>query len=820
VALAIYVENRLRREDGGKTDISVSWEGTTTSGSLKVVDASGRNISSSVLTPSSPIGGTSTGTPVFTSGDLRVTAIDPNLPASDITSAITLAQAGAPLAAGAIVANNTPYPRSSADYTLDTTSASFKATFGPDASPITVTANSINAFVLALNSEATFAQSYVASAVGGVVKVTAKDPTTANAAVITGALKFYEGNGTSFTQINDLVTPNPVGNAASQFAGKKSIDDLKDLFSINVDNSIEPVTIGLERLVGTNLRLSGAQIASELTNSINRAYGDEKPFNFSSLVGPTLTVQLTPAGGATPPAALDIDLSQAGDDKKNMRYEDMVKATQTIVDANPSYAGKVKVSYDTVLQKLMFTSAGNDKITISSIQSSIGLTNPIVQGVNDDSVGLTLAPAASSASYRAINDQRFGIKVEYDAVKGGFVFKSGTTGDGSSVTVSNIKPNSLATQASKGLGLTGDPSGYTVAASKIEALRGTRSFPAVLQGNSMAVNVDNNFSVDDTNNKFVVSVNGVTGTVVIPPKDTYTLGTFMEALQSGINNLQGPSIGGLSPQTIDGVRVSYDSANNSLVFTTATASTDSYINVTGDARWGVDGLDAKFGRTTTFIKPTPFKDSKGSNVYIDGFGKEVSSAAGFDILPEWSPIYLDKGELTFDTTGNLVSPKQGAQLDTVFLPNGKGSLTINIDYSKSTQFASPYAVLSQSQDGAPEGDLVGLAIKDDGLVNASYSNGSQKSLGKVVLVNFSNASGLRQIGDTSYYKTSDSGVPKYGEAGSAGFGTVRSGATERANVDLTQELVDLITTQRNFQANAKALETSTSLTSTIIQIRN
>jgi flagellar hook protein FlgE len=297
----------------------------------------------------------------------------------------------------------------------------------------------------------------------------------------------------------------------------------------------------------------------------------------------------------------------------------------------------------------------------------------------------------------------------------------------------------LATQSSKGLGLTGDPVNYIVAASKIDALRGTSSLPAVLQGNSMAVNVDNNFSVDDTNNKFVVSVNGVTGTVVIPPKDTYTLGTFMEALQAGINNLQGPSVGGLSPQTIDGVKVTYDSARNSLVFTTSTASTDSYIKVTGDARWGVDGLDAKFGKTTTWIKPTPFKDNKGSTVYIDGFGKEASNAAGFDTLPEWSPIYLDKGELTFDTTGNLVSPKQGAQLDTVYLPNGKGSLTINIDYSKSTQFASPYAVLSQSQDGAPEGDLVGLAIKDDGLVNASYSNGSQKALGKVVLVNFSNA---------------------------------------------------------------------------------
>jgi flagellar hook-basal body protein len=828
-ALAAAIESRLRREDSGNTDISVSWVGdgspaSTTTGSLKVVDATGRLITSATLVPSTPTGGTVTGTTEYTSGELKVTAIDPNVLASDIDAAILVAQAGTPVETTAIALNDTPYPRSTADYTFDTTSSSFKATFGPDASPITVTANSVGAFVLALNSEATFAQSYEASNEGGVVKITAKDPTTANAAAITGALKFYQGDGTGFTQINDTETPNPVGNngvpAAPQYAGKKSIDDLKDLFSINIDNSIDPVTIGLERLVGSNLRLSGSQIAAELTNSINRAYGDEKPFNFASLIGATFSIQLTPAGGATPPARLDIDLSQAGDDKHNMRYEDMVKATQAIVDANPSYAGKVKVTYDTVLQKLMFTSSGNDKVTISSTQSSIGLTNPVVQGVNDESVGLTLAPAASTASYRAINDQRFGAKVEYDAVKGGFVFKSGSTGDSSSVTVSNVKPNSLATQTSKGLGLTGDPANYIVAASKVDALRGTSSRSAVLEGNSMAVNVDNNFSVDDTNNKFVVSVNGVTGTVVIPPKDTYTLGTFMEALQSGINNLQGPSVGGLSPQTIDGVKVTYDSSKNSLVFTTATASTDSYIKVTGDARWGVDGLDAKFGQTTTWIRPTPFKDTKGSTVYIDGFGKEASNAAGFDTLPEWSPIYLDKGELTFDTTGNLVSPKQGAQLDTVYLPNGKGSLTINIDYSKSTQFASPYAVLSQSQDGAPEGDLVGLAIKDDGLVNASYSNGSQKSLGKVVLVNFSNASGLRQIGDTSYYKTSDSGVPKYGEAGSAGYGTVRSGATERANVDLTQELVDLITEQRNFQANAKAMETSTSLTSTIIQIRN
>ena len=565
-----------------------------------------------------------------------------------------------------------------------------------------------------------------------------------------------------------------------------------------------------------NQKLSGTQIAAELTNQIQRQYGDEKPFNFSTLGANTFAVSLTLAATKSTLAPLDIDLSTKGD----LKPEDLVREVQKQINDSDAYNGKIAVSYDTQLQKLVFTPTGNNKVTLTSSKTEIGLADPLVQGVNDEAIGLPLSPSISTSPIRAANDQRYGMKVEYDAVKQSFVFKSGTTGDTSSIAISNIRPGSLATQSVKGLGMTGDPANYSVAPSSVDALRGITSKPAVLTGNALAINVDNNFSVDATNNQFVVSVNGITGTVVVPPKDTYTLGTFMEALQNGINNLQSPTKNGLTPDSVNGVKVSYNATTNALEFTTGTASTDSYIKVTGDAKWGLDGLDAKFGSTTTWIKPKAFTDGKGATVYIDGFGAETSSATGFDTLPSWSPVYFDKGELTFDTAGNLVSPKQGAQLDTVYLPNGKGALTINIDYSKSTQFASPFSVLSQSQDGAPEGDLVGLAIKDDGLVQASYSNGSQKSLAKVVLVNFSNPSGLRQIGDTNYYKSSDSGTPKYGEAGSAGFGTVRSGATERANVDLTQELVDLITEQRNFQANAKAMETSTSMTNTIIQIRN
>jgi flagellar hook-basal body protein len=480
-------------------------------------------------------------------------------------------------------------------------------------------------------------------------------------------------------------------------------------------------------------------------------------------------------------------------------------------------ANQVKASYDPATQQFSFAPVvASNLISLIGVNEQLGLTGYTEQTAGSDSLNSLGLPLSTNDYIRPFKLQRTGLKVEYDTVNQKFVFKSGTTGDNSSIAVSN--PSSFATE---NFGLAADGQ-YEVKTSQT-ALRGLQSNPAVMTGSPMGINPGNNFSVDLTNNRFVVSVDDVKGTVVLEPKSTYTIDSFVQALQNGINNLAGPpDQSGLTGSTVSGVKVSYDSATNSLKFTTGTASSNSFIKVSGDTQWGLSNSTGARGSSSTWVKPTQYTQTvNGVQVaqYIDEFGKETFSPDGFKALPEWSPIFLEKGELTFDTGGNLVSPKQGSQLDTVYLPDGKGALTININYSKSTQFSSPYAVLSQSQDGAPEGDLVGLSVGDDGLVNASYSNGSQKSLGKVVLVNFSNPTGLRQIGDTSYYKSSSSGSAKYGEAGSAGFGTVRAGATERANVDLTQELVDLITEQRNFQANAKAIETSTTLTQSIIQIR-
>jgi flagellar hook protein FlgE len=154
------------------------------------------------------------------------------------------------------------------------------------------------------------------------------------------------------------------------------------------------------------------------------------------------------------------------------------------------------------------------------------------------------------------------------------------------------------------------------------------------------------------------------------------------------------------------------------------------------------------------------------------------------------------------------------------LNNGAADLTFNINIpATATQYNSPFQIYDLNQDGQAPGRLSGLSIGEDGLVRATYTNGSTMSLGKVALVDFKNPNGLKQIGNNSWIETVDSGAPLVGEAGTGSFGKIQSGALEASTVDLTAELVNLIVAQRNFQANAKAIEANKALSDTIINIR-
>ena len=631
-------------------------------------------------------------------------------------------------------------------------------------------------------------------------------------------------------------------NAVASTYYDKTKSDLQNLFQVDVDGSDNPVNIDLSYLASADSKINGSEMAAEVTNQMNLKFGDQAYFDLSDpnsrvlqITSSRLTTTVGDVNPVTTEHPVNIVLVPGQDglptNSKQITTEQMVKAMQAQLDRNPvdaanSTSNSIKVSYDYSTGSFKFTDgAATLKINTppTVLKNDLFQLTPTPITLNSITGHYSAKVIPNGLPMRLLLDQRYGMSMSYDSVNKTFTMKSGTTGDNSSLYITGVANNSMGAQmfgfAANG-GATDAPVNQ-VTTSDV-ALRGIASTPAVAVGTTPLKNISSNFGVDNTNNSFVVTVDGVKGTVVIPPRPDYSLDTFTAELQKGINAMGQTSATG-APMTVNGAQVAYDPVNKRFTFTSGTTGSGSFFKISGSGDWGLEQVSAARGTDSTWIKPTQHTDlasGLSQPKYIDGQGNETTSGDGFVNLPAWSPVFLTKGELTFSTAGKLVSPVEGTQLEPVYLAGGKGVLTINVNYASSTQYSSPFAVLSQSQDGAPEGDLVGVTIGNDGLVNASFSNGTQKSLAKILLANFSSPSGLRQTGDSTYLASAASGTAKLGTAGSAGFGTLRAGAIERANVDLTQELVDLITAQRNFQANAKAIETSSTMTSAIINLRS
>ncbi len=128
-------------------------------------------------------------------------------------------------------------------------------------------------------------------------------------------------------------------------------------------------------------------------------------------------------------------------------------------------------------------------------------------------------------------------------------------------------------------------------------------------------------------------------------------------------------------------------------------------------------------------------------------------------------------------------------------------------------------VLPEFDPAEPSAVLANIAINNEGLVTATFANGNTQNLGAIAMSSFTNVEGLRPIGDAHWQATGDSGDPQINAAANGPLGTIRSGALERANIDLTEELVALISAQRNFQANAQAIETANTMTQTIVNLQ-
>jgi flagellar hook protein FlgE len=194
---------------------------------------------------------------------------------------------------------------------------------------------------------------------------------------------------------------------------------------------------------------------------------------------------------------------------------------------------------------------------------------------------------------------------------------------------------------------------------------------------------------------------------------------------------------------------------------------------------------------------------------------------------EWNTqLYVDGNAvgtaqtLQYSSSGALTSPAGGEITFPSYTPaTGAAAMNMTFAFNRSTQFGSVFSPTSVTQDGYTTGRLIGMDIDSTGVVQARFTNGRSLPLGQVALANFANTQGLQQLGNTNWAETFGSGQALKGQAGNSGFGLVQSGALEASNVDITAQLVNMITAQRNFQANAQMISTADQITQTIINIR-
>ena len=189
---------------------------------------------------------------------------------------------------------------------------------------------------------------------------------------------------------------------------------------------------------------------------------------------------------------------------------------------------------------------------------------------------------------------------------------------------------------------------------------------------------------------------------------------------------------------------------------------------------------------------------------------------------------LSSLEMKFDTNGALTAPT-GPITASVSLPaiatnlgradwGATAPLDFSLDLTSSTQFGSNFGVNKLSQDGFTSGRLAGFSVSDDGTIKGNYTNGQNITLGQVVLASFANTDGLKPQGRNQWLETADSGLPLVGVPLSGTLGSLQSAAVEESNVDLTAELVGLITAQRVYQANAKTIETQDAVLQTLVNL--
>ncbi|MBK8538295.1 MAG: flagellar hook-basal body complex protein [Candidatus Competibacteraceae bacterium] len=287
-----------------------------------------------------------------------------------------------------------------------------------------------------------------------------------------------------------------------------------------------------------------------------------------------------------------------------------------------------------------------------------------------------------------------------------------------------------------------------------------------------------------------------------------------------------------------GITAKLNSASNGLLLQSAAGDNIRIQGVTGVGVLGLQGVDQAGG----LILPAVSVDATAPNAVGTVGGRLIyESTSSFTVTAAGTNLgsvtaSLDEGSLQFDSKGLPVDsdtttvgmqpikllftvPAADLRATTGDIANGADPLLLTVDFSSTTQFGGAFSSNILTQDGYAKGRLTGMAVDKNGELSGQYNNGQSKLMGQVVLANFASVQGLQPVGDTNWAETSASGPALVGSPQTGTLGKLVPGALEASNVDLTEQLVNMISAQRNFQANSQVISTNSTFYQSILNIR-
>ncbi|MGF1774401.1 flagellar basal body protein FlgE [Vibrio wakamikoensis] len=342
----------------------------------------------------------------------------------------------------------------------------------------------------------------------------------------------------------------------------------------------------------------------------------------------------------------------------------------------------------------------------------------------------------------------------------------------------------------------------------------------------LAINGNGFFVTKDGMGQTLYTRSGVFGT----DKDNYVVGNTGAKLQGYSvdrnNNLLEGSVGDIKISTSSLAAKATDKLDFIANFDASASATN--VVPAGDpslAPFEADGVTPNPVYDSTAIafdpsNPDSFNSSYTSKVYdslgnshtvTQYFTKTADNTWQVNVEVDGSPTTpATTQQVDFKADGTLASPT--GSFNVSFPAAGAKGMSIDISLAGSTQFGAAFGVSTNSPNGYTSGELAGVRVENNGMVFATYTNGQSQLQGQVVLANFANPQGLAKTNGTAWTQSFSSGAPVVGTPGTGVLGDLTPGALEGSNVDLTSELVNLMTAQRNYQANAKTISTSDKLT--------